>query len=38
MDYETIRLSERDGVATLTLQRPAVLNALSTQKRPPAFW
>jgi len=33
MDYETIRLSERDGVATLTLQRPDVLNALSTQMR-----
>ncbi len=33
MDYETIRLSERDGVATLTLNRPAVMNALSTQMR-----
>ena len=33
MDYETIRLSERDGVAVLTLSRPDVMNALNTQMR-----
>ena len=33
MEYETIRLNERDGVATLTLNRPEVMNALSTQMR-----
>ncbi|MCK0166903.1 enoyl-CoA hydratase-related protein [Jannaschia sp. S6380] len=33
MEYETIRLSEREGVATLTLERPDVMNALSTQMR-----
>ena len=33
MDYETIRLSTREGVATLTLARPDVMNALSTQMR-----
>lgn len=33
MDYETIRLGERAGVATLTLNRPDVMNALSTQMR-----
>ncbi|MFO6463684.1 enoyl-CoA hydratase-related protein [Jannaschia sp. KMU-145] len=33
MDYETIRLSERDGVAVLTLNRPEKMNALNTQMR-----
>ncbi|SDZ30557.1 2-(1,2-epoxy-1,2-dihydrophenyl)acetyl-CoA isomerase [Jannaschia faecimaris] len=33
MDYETIRLSTRDNVAVLTLHRPDVMNALSTQMR-----
>ncbi|CUH22027.1 1,2-epoxyphenylacetyl-CoA isomerase [Jannaschia seosinensis] len=33
MDYETIRLETRDGVATLTLDRPKVMNALDTQMR-----
>ncbi|WP_179379463.1 enoyl-CoA hydratase-related protein [Jannaschia marina] len=33
MDYETIRLNTRDGIAVLTLQRPEVMNALSTQMR-----
>lgn len=33
MDYETIRLSERDGVAQLTLARPDKMNALNTQMR-----
>ncbi|CTQ50920.1 enoyl-CoA hydratase-related protein [Jannaschia donghaensis] len=33
MDYETIRLNTRDDVAVLTLQRPDVMNALSTQMR-----
>lgn len=33
MDYETIRLNTRDNVAVLTLQRPEVMNALSTQMR-----
>ena len=33
MDYETIRLTTRDGVAVLTLTRPEVMNALNTQMR-----
>lgn len=33
MDYETIRLNTRDNIAVLTLQRPDVMNALSTQMR-----
>lgn len=33
MDYETIRLSEQGGIATLTLDRPGVMNALSTRMR-----
>lgn len=33
MDYQTIRLTETDGVAVLTLDRPEVMNALSTQMR-----
>lgn len=33
MDYETIRLSIRDDVAVLQLNRPDVMNALSTQMR-----
>jgi 2-(1,2-epoxy-1,2-dihydrophenyl)acetyl-CoA isomerase len=33
MDYETIRMSVRDGVAVLQLNRPEVMNALSTQMR-----
>ncbi|MGB3555864.1 MAG: enoyl-CoA hydratase-related protein [Jannaschia sp.] len=33
MQYETIRLNVRDGVAELTLNRPDVMNALSTQMR-----
>ncbi|KIT17279.1 enoyl-CoA hydratase-related protein [Jannaschia aquimarina] len=33
MDYETIRVRDRDGVTTLTLARPKVMNALSTQMR-----
>jgi len=33
MDYETITLDERDGVATLTLNRPDKMNALTTQMR-----
>ncbi|NNK65738.1 MAG: 2-(1,2-epoxy-1,2-dihydrophenyl)acetyl-CoA isomerase, partial [Rhodobacteraceae bacterium] len=30
MDYQTIRLTIEDGVATLTLNRPGVMNALNT--------
>lgn len=33
MDYDTIRLNARDDVAVLTLMRPEVMNALSTQMR-----
>ena len=33
MDYDTIRLSERAGVAVLTLARPDVMNALDTRMR-----
>ncbi|MBT8455910.1 MAG: 2-(1,2-epoxy-1,2-dihydrophenyl)acetyl-CoA isomerase [Rhodobacteraceae bacterium] len=33
MDYQTIRLTIEDGVATLTLNRPGVMNALNTQMR-----
>ncbi|TFL18606.1 enoyl-CoA hydratase-related protein [Jannaschia formosa] len=33
MNYETIRLSVRDDVAVLQLNRPEVMNALSTQMR-----
>ncbi len=31
--YETIRLSQRDGIAVLTLNRPEVMNALNTRMR-----
>ena len=30
MAYDTIILEEADGIATITLNRPAALNALST--------
>ena len=30
MNYETILVDKSDGIATLTLNRPEVLNALST--------
>ena len=33
MDYRTIRLTVADGVATLTLSRPDVMNALNSQMR-----
>ncbi|WP_322893614.1 MULTISPECIES: enoyl-CoA hydratase-related protein [unclassified Yoonia] len=33
MDYQTITLETRNDVATLTLNRPAVMNALNTQMR-----
>lgn len=33
MDYETILLTNVDGVATITLNRPDVMNALNTQMR-----
>lgn len=33
MDYETIQLTNVDGVATITLNRPDVMNALNTQMR-----
>ena len=33
MDYQTIRLSIADDIATLTLNRPDVMNALNTQMR-----
>ncbi len=33
MDYETIQLAEADAVAVITLNRPAVMNALNRQMR-----
>ena len=33
MAYETISFSTRDGIATLMLNRPQVMNALNTQMR-----
>ncbi|AJE46299.1 enoyl-CoA hydratase-related protein [Celeribacter indicus] len=33
MQYETIRVAREDGVAVVTLDRPAVRNALNTQMR-----
>lgn len=33
MDYQTIRLEISDGLATLTLNRPEVMNALNVQMR-----
>ncbi len=33
MEYQTIRLTEKDGYATITLNRPDVMNALNTQMR-----
>lgn len=33
MAYETIRFSTRDGIATLMLNRPQVMNALNSQMR-----
>ncbi|UWQ21017.1 enoyl-CoA hydratase-related protein [Jannaschia sp. W003] len=33
MQYETIRLSDRDGVAVIQFNRPEVMNALNTQMR-----
>lgn len=33
MSYETITVAEADGVATITLNRPEVMNALSAQLR-----
>jgi 2-(1,2-epoxy-1,2-dihydrophenyl)acetyl-CoA isomerase len=33
MDYQSIRLSIRDGIAVVTLRRPDVMNALNTQMR-----
>ena len=33
MNYETIRLSVRDDIARLTLNRPEVMNALNGQMR-----
>jgi 2-(1,2-epoxy-1,2-dihydrophenyl)acetyl-CoA isomerase len=33
MDYQTIRLTEAEGVATITLNRPEVMNALNAQMR-----
>ena len=33
MDYQTIRLTVADDIATLTLNRPDVMNALNTQMR-----
>lgn len=33
MDYQAIKLDNRDGVATITLNRPDVMNALNAQMR-----
>mgnify|MGYP001825303795 CR=1 FL=1 len=33
MDYQTLRLTERDGYATITMSRPEVKNALNAQMR-----
>ena len=33
MDYQTIHVSLRDGIATIALDRPEVMNALNTQMR-----
>lgn len=33
MDYQTIRYDEADGLAVITLNRPEVMNALTTQMR-----
>ena len=33
MSFETIQFATADGVATLTLNRPAVMNALNTRMR-----
>ncbi len=33
MDYQTIRVTEQDGYAIVTLDRPDVMNALNTQMR-----
>ena len=33
MDYQTITVTEQAGIATLTLNRPEVMNALSTRMR-----
>ena len=33
MDYETILLTQSEGIATITLNRPEVMNALNTQMR-----
>lgn len=33
MDYETITLDDRDGIAVITLNRAEVMNALNTQMR-----
>lgn len=33
MDYQTITVSEADGVATIAMNRPAVMNALSSRMR-----
>ena len=33
MQYQTIRLSQNEGVAVITLNRPDVMNALNTQMR-----
>lgn len=33
MEYQTISLAEQDGYATITLNRPDVMNALNTQMR-----
>ena len=33
MSFETIQFAAADGVATLTLNRPAVMNALNTRMR-----